>query len=80
MKMYGPEIREPLVRRMMSPENASILELSRETTLSMIFKLAQSAEKRWQRINGYKLLGEVTRGVVFKDGLPVTEQSGRDAA
>ena len=53
---------------------------SRETTLSMIFKLAQSAEKRWQRINGYKLLGEMIRGVVFKDGLPVTEQSGRDAA
>jgi hypothetical protein len=46
----------------------------------MIFKLAQSAEKRWQRINGYKLLGEIIRGVVFKDGLPVTEQSGRDAA
>jgi len=34
MKMYGPEIREPLVRRMMSPENASVLELSRETEIS----------------------------------------------
>ncbi len=34
MKMYGPEIREPLVRRMMPPENASVLELSRETGIS----------------------------------------------
>ncbi len=34
MKTYGIEIREPLVRRMMPPENASVLELSRETGIS----------------------------------------------
>jgi len=34
MKTYGIEIREPLVRRMMPPENTSILELSRETGIS----------------------------------------------
>ena len=32
MKMYGPEIREPLVRCMMPPENASIQHGSGLTT------------------------------------------------
>jgi transposase-like protein len=42
---------------------------SRETTLSMIFKLAQSAEKRWRRLQGHRLLGEVITGIRFKDGI-----------
>jgi transposase-like protein len=42
---------------------------SRETTLSMIFKLAQSAEKRWRKLQGHRLLGEVVRGISFKDGI-----------
>jgi transposase-like protein len=42
---------------------------SRETTLSMIFKLAQSAEKRWRKLQGHKLLGEVVTGICFKDGI-----------
>ncbi|GAB1428225.1 hypothetical protein MASR2M17_16530 [Aminivibrio sp.] len=32
---------------------------SRATTLAMVFKLAQSAEKRWIKLRGYELLGEV---------------------
>jgi putative transposase len=37
----------------------------------MVFKLGQSAEKRWRRLKGFKLLAEVIRGVQFKDGEPI---------
>jgi transposase-like protein len=53
---------------------------SRETTLSMVFKLAESAEKRWKRLQGHKLLCEVISGVKFKDGIRESEQSDRSAA
>lgn len=36
---------------------------SRTTTLMMIFKLAQSAEKKWNRLRGFKLLADVIIGV-----------------
>jgi len=32
------------------------------------FKLAQSAEKKWYRLRGFKLLADVITGVKFKDG------------
>lgn len=41
---------------------------SRTTTLMMIFKLAQSAEKKWYRLRGFKLLADVITGIKFKDG------------
>ena len=50
--------------------------LSRQTMLTMVFKLCQSAEKGWRRLRGYKLLGEVVRGVQFVDGV----RKGRIAA
>ena len=53
---------------------------SRETILAMVFKLIQSAEKRWKRIKGFDLIGEVIEGVVFKDGLRATDQPDREAA
>ena len=53
---------------------------SRATTLAMVFKLAQSAEKRWIKLRGYELLGEVITGVIFKDGKRVSDQSDRSAA
>ncbi len=53
---------------------------SRETILSMVFKLIQSAEKRWKRIKGFDLIGEVIEGVVFKDGLRAMDQPDKDAA
>jgi len=37
----------------------------------MVFKLAQSAERKWRKLNGYALLGDVIRGVQFKDGTKV---------
>lgn len=42
--------------------------VARHTILSMVYKLGQSAQKRWQRLRGFKLLAEVIRGVQFKDG------------
>lgn len=43
--------------------------LKRDNMLSMVFKLTQSAQKRWRRINGHGLLGEVIAGVKFVDGV-----------
>ena len=43
--------------------------LSRQTMLTMVFKLCQTASKGWRRLRGYKLLGEVIRGVKFVDGV-----------
>jgi putative transposase len=42
--------------------------VARHTILSMVFKLGQSAQKKWRRLRGFKLLAEVIRGVKFKDG------------
>jgi len=42
---------------------------SRTACLTMVFKLAQGAEKHWRRLNGQELLPEVIRGVKFVDGL-----------
>ena len=48
----------------------------------MVFKLLQSAQKRWKRIKGFNKLELVVkqRGVQFKDGEPLTDQSDRTAA
>jgi len=43
--------------------------LSRQTMLTMVFKLCQSTEKRRHRLRGYKLLADVIRGVKFVDGI-----------
>lgn len=51
-----------------------------ETTLAMVFKLLESAQKRWLRIKGSDLIiGEVIEGVIFKDGIRTTDQSEEDA-
>jgi transposase-like protein len=42
---------------------------TRIATLSMVFKLAQSAEKGWRKLNGSELLAEVEKGVRFVDGI-----------
>ena len=42
---------------------------SRVACLSMVFKLALSAQKRWRALNGAKLLADVITGVVFEDGV-----------
>ena len=42
--------------------------VARHTILSMVYKLGQSAQKKWRKLRGFKLLAEVIRGVQFKDG------------
>lgn len=44
---------------------------SRIATLTMVFKLVESAAKRWHRLRGYRQLPEVLNGVVFQDGVRV---------
>ena len=43
--------------------------LSRQTMLTMVFKLCLSAEKRWRRLPGYRRLGEVIENVKFINGV-----------
>ena len=44
--------------------------LSRQTALTMVFRLCLSAQRRWRRLDGPTRLGEVVRGVRFLDGEP----------
>ncbi|MBN1009226.1 transposase, partial [Amphritea pacifica] len=53
---------------------------SRDTTLAMVYKLLESAQKRWKRIKGFNLLTLVVNNVEFKDGEQVRDQSDRNAA
>lgn len=53
---------------------------SRETTLAMVYKLLGSAQKRWRRIRGFRLLTLVVNNVRFKDGERVKDQLHRNAA
>ena len=41
---------------------------SRLATLTMVFKLATSAQKHWRKLRGHQLIEKVIRGVQFKDG------------
>ncbi|MGB7087482.1 MAG: IS256 family transposase [Phormidesmis sp.] len=43
--------------------------VSKTTVTPLVFKLVQSAQKRWLRIRGFKLLGDVIEGVQFRDGV-----------
>ena len=49
--------------------------LSRMTALTMVFKLCQSASKKWRRLDGSHHLAEIIRGVKFKDGEKLTERA-----
>lgn len=42
---------------------------TRRACLAMMFKLAQSAERRWRTLDGAKLLPDVIQGIAFKDGI-----------
>jgi transposase-like protein len=46
---------------------------SRKATLSMVFKLALEAEKKWRRLRGSILISKVVNGVKFKDGEEVKQ-------
>lgn len=42
---------------------------TRVACLTMVFKLMESASRRWRALNGSPLLAEVLKGVVFVDGV-----------
>jgi transposase-like protein len=54
--------------------------LSRRTALAMVFKLAQSAERHWRRLDGSERLGQLIEGVRFRDGEPVQATGDQTAA
>ena len=45
---------------------------SRAAGLAMAFKLIESAEQRWRRVNAPQLVAAVLRGIELKDGARVT--------
>jgi transposase-like protein len=49
--------------------------LSRTTMLAMVFKLWQSAAKRWHRLRAAHYLPEVMNGMAFKDGIRVEQDA-----
>ena len=46
---------------------------TRTACLTMVFKLMQSAAKRWRLLNGSQLLPDVIQGVQFIDGIKPQE-------
>ena len=42
---------------------------SRRACLAMVFKLMQSAEKRWRKLNRHERINDVIAGTVFIDGV-----------
>ena len=54
--------------------------VTRNTVLSLTFKLGQSAQKRWRRLRGYEWLDKLERGVTFIDGIEQTEPTNDEAS
>ena len=48
---------------------------SRTASLTMMFKLAESASKRWRQLNGSQLLPAVLQGIPFKDGIQIEQDA-----
>ena len=43
--------------------------LTRDTMMTMVFKISMSAQKRWRRLNRPERLGELIQGIRFVDGI-----------
>jgi transposase-like protein len=41
---------------------------TRTATVTMVYKLMESASRRWRALNGCALLADVIAGVIFVDG------------
>lgn len=54
--------------------------LSNKTALAMVFKLAESAEKSWRRLDGHNQLPKIIQGVKFADGIEVVRPQVQAAA
>lgn len=49
--------------------------LSNKTALAMVFKLVESAQRSWRRLDGHAQLPKLILGVKFSDGLEVVAKS-----
>ena len=49
--------------------------LSPMTALTMVFKLCQSATKKWRRVEGSHQIDEIIQGAKFKDGEKLTKRA-----
>src|SRR5215204_168382 len=47
--------------------------VSKKAALAMAYKLLDAASERWRRFNGHELVADVRAGVIFKDGIRVTD-------
>lgn len=56
--------------------------VTRNSILSLVFKLGQSAQKRWRRLRGYQWIDKLEQGVEFIDGIEQMSMSNdhRNAA
>ena len=54
--------------------------LNRNGMLCMMFKLGQSAEKRWCRLRGFRQLSQVIEGAQYKDGIEESMLNNQVAA
>ena len=43
--------------------------------VTMVFKLCQSASKKWRRLDGSHQTADIIQGVKFKDGEKLTERA-----
>ena len=53
---------------------------SRASILSTVFKLAQSAEQRWQKLRGAEMIAKVVTGVQFRNGVEVLKKDRQKIA
>ena len=49
--------------------------VSRQSMLSMIYKMGMCAEQSWRRLRGFRQLAKVIEGVKFNDGIEVVQDS-----
>jgi len=54
--------------------------LSRKTAFTMVFKLLESAQRRWKKLRGHTRVAEVIRGVNFINGVRSSDHNVRVAA
>ena len=54
--------------------------VSRQSILSLVYRLGLSAEKRWRRLRGFRHLADVIDGVKFIDGVRAKEAENSRAA
>jgi putative transposase len=48
---------------------------SRMAALTMVYKLAEGAEKSWKRLKGYELISKIVSGVKFENGNEIVEKA-----